>query len=221
MRWFLSITLVASLALPAPAANEHDTHAAQTVVADVEHLVHEAEHAVEHASHESGHDRGLMDLHPNESLYTVVIFLLFFGVLSFVVWPKILKSLQAREEKQRNDLKTAENAAKEASATLAEYKQQLAEARKEAQAIVEQSRKDAQAVAAQVSAEAAAKAKQTTQRAEADIAAAREQAIAAIYEQAAGLSTQIAGQILKREIDPAAHQALVNESLAQLSAKRN
>jgi len=58
-------------------------------------------------------------------------------------------------------------------------------------------------------------------RAEGDIAAASQQAIAAIYEQAAGLSTQIAGRILQREIDPAAHQALVNESLQQLSTQRN
>lgn len=156
-----------------------------------------------------------------EAAYTIGVFVVFFLVLSFVVWPKILKALQAREDKQRADLLTAENAAKEASATLAEYKQQLAEARKEAQSIIEQSRKDAQRVGAQIAADAETRAKQVAQRAEADIAAAREQAITAIYEQAAGLSTQIAGQILKREIDPAAHQALVNESLQQLSAKRN
>lgn len=156
-----------------------------------------------------------------EAAYAVGVFVVFFLVLSFVVWPKILKALQAREDKQRADLLTAENAAKEASATLAEYQRQLAEARKEAHAIVEQSRQDALRVAAQLRADAQAELTTMRQRAESDVAAAGQQAIASIYEQAATLSTQIAGRILQRELDPAAHQALVNESLQQLSAKRN
>lgn len=201
------VSLMLILTAPAWAADNHeavDSHVAASVDA------HGAEASAD-----------ITHFDPMTYVWELVLFFVLFAVLAFVVWPKMLAGLKGREEKQLSDLKTAENAAKEASATLAEYKQQLAEARKEAQGIIEQSRKDAQAVAAQVAADAAAKAKQTTERAAADIAAAREQAIAAIYEQAAGLSTQIAGQILKREIDPAAHQALVNESLQELSAKRN
>ncbi|MHC4996044.1 MAG: ATP synthase F0 subunit B, partial [Planctomycetota bacterium] len=95
-------------------------------------------------------ERGLIDFKWQEAVYTIVVFAIFFGVLSTVVWPKILTSLQAREDKMRGDLRHAEDAAKQASATLEEYKQQLADAQKQAQQIVEESRMSAQKVAAQL-----------------------------------------------------------------------
>jgi len=153
--------------------------------------------------------------------FTIVVFAIFFAVLSLVVWPKILGALKAREQKQEADMMTAESAAKEAQTTLAEYQQQLAEARKEAQQIIEQSKANAQQVAAQLKSQAELELTQMRERAQADIRSSQEQAIAAIYEEVANIATGVAGQILKRELDPAAHEALVSESLAQLSAGRN
>ena len=80
---------------------------------------------------------------------------------------------------------------------------------------------DALRVAAQLKEQAQQEMTQMRKRAESDIGAARQQAITAIYEQAAALSTQIAGQILRREIDPATHRTLVDDSLKEMSAKRN
>ncbi len=211
MRALSTFMLLLTLALPAMAQHEPET------VAPADHAtvtVHD-----EAAGH--GPSRELMTVKPNEALYTVGVFLVFFLVLSFVVWPKILASLQAREEKQRSDLQRAEDAAKQAQATLDQYHQQLTAARQEAQQIIEQSRTDAQKVADQLKKDAQSEMTHMRQRAEADIRAAGEQAIASIYEQAAGLSTTIAGRILQREIDPAAHQALVDQSLQQLQAEQN
>ena len=54
-----------------------------------------------------------------------------------------------------------------------------------------------------------------------DINAAKEQAITELYSQAAIMSTQIAGRILKRELNADDQQAIVDESLAQLKAENN
>ena len=162
--------------------------------------------------------RGLMDIVKTEMLFTIIVFAIFFGILSTVVWPKILGGLQAREDKQRSDLLGAEKAKKDAEAVLAEYTQKLAEARQEAQSIVAEARSAAQQAANADKAKIEAEVAQMKASAKADIAAARESALADIYAQAATLSTAIAGKILKREINESDQQSLVNESVEQFKS---
>lgn len=163
----------------------------------------------------------LLDVDLGSAIWNLVIFLLLLVVLAKFVWPPILQGLQQRDEKIRGDLEQAERANRDAQAALSQYKTQLAEAQREAQRIVEHSRGDAQRVAAQLKEQAQADLTQMRQRAEADITAAKEQAIADLYEQTALLATQVAGQILKREIRPEDQQSLVQDSLSGLAAARN
>ncbi|MEM9790988.1 MAG: F0F1 ATP synthase subunit B [Planctomycetota bacterium] len=156
-------------------------------------------------------------------IWKLIIFTVFFVLLAKFVWPPILKGLQDRENKQRTDLQNAEKAAKEATATLEQYKQQLAEARKEAQDMINQARADADKAGQARKAEIEREIGQLRERTTKEIAAAKETALADIYEQAAVISTQIAGQILKRELNPQDQQGLVTESLQQIQndASRN
>lgn len=217
------LSTAAFFAAPAQAQpTEPTSHTAATLIEAHESAI------VDHGDHTHAHaERGLMDTHRpdlffTEMVWSLVIFGVFFAVLSVVVWPKILGALQAREEKQRTDLKTAENAAKEAKTTLAAYQQQLAEARAESQRILEKARGDAEKLAASLKSQAETEIGSLKQRATAEIRSAHEQAIAEVYEQAATLSAQIAGQILRREIRPEDQQALVRQSLDALkSAKLN
>ncbi len=164
-----------------------------------------------------GESRELMTVKWTEAAYTVGVFVLFFVLLSIFVWPKILASLQAREDKVRGDLQHAEDAAKAASGTLAEYKQQLAEAQKQAQQIVDESRVAAQQVAGQLKDQAQADLTKMRERVEADINAAKERAVSEIYEQTATLATEVAGKILRREINAGDQESLVRESIARLN----
>jgi F-type H+-transporting ATPase subunit b len=176
-----------------------------------------ADHAVDGAAEESHKQPELINPKWQEALYTIIVFGIFFVVLSIFVWPKILASLQAREGKVLGDLKQAEDAAKEATKTLEQYKQQLADAQKQAQQIVDESRGAAQQVAAQVKEQAQTEMTQMRQRAEGDINAAKERALSEIYEQTATLATQVAGQILRREINVGDQESLVRESIAKLN----
>ena len=163
----------------------------------------------------------LLDVDLGSAIWNLIVFLLLLAVLAKFVWPPILKGLQQRDEKLRSDLEGAERANRDAQETLNQYKTQLAEAQREAQRIIEQSRSDAQRVGAELKEQAQNELTQMRQRAEADIETAKQQAIADLYEQTAVLATQVAGQILKREIRPEDHQSLVQESLSGLAATRN
>lgn len=227
----LSVTLASA---PLAAADHHGDHAqpillaAGNPLAAADHDGH-ADHAASEAPHTDakadahGGDhgdahRGLMDLVFSEQIWTLVIFGIFFAVLSTVVWPKILGALQAREDKQRNDLKTAEDAAKKATASIAEYDAKIAEARKEAATIVADARGAAQQAANADKAKIEAEVATLKAAAKADIAAAKEQALTDIYAQTASLSTAVAGKILQREINANDQQQLINDSLAQFKS---
>jgi len=183
----------------------------------VDHVAASVDHAID-AAHEGEHKQPeLIDPKWQEAVYTIIVFGIFFVVLSIFVWPKILASLQARESKVLGDLKHAEDAAKEATATLKQYKQQLADAQKQAQQIVNESRGAAQKVATQLKDQTQAEITQMRQRAETDINAAKERAVSEIYEKTATLATQVAGQILRREISAGDQESLVRESIARLN----
>ena len=208
---------------PAAAANPYDDapaadgHAAPSHGGDA-HGGHSGHVEVDPGDHETPE---LISPKLSEMIWTLVVFGIFFAVLATVVWPKILAALQAREDKQRNDLKTAEDAAKKATASIAEYDAKLAEARKEAQGIVAEARTAAQQAANADKAKIEAEVATMKAAAKADIAAAKEQALTDIYAQTATLSTAVAGKILQREINADDQQQLINDSLAQFKSTQN
>ena len=169
-----------------------------------------------HGAKVEGDPMSLMKL---EMIWAVVLFIIFASILGFVVWPKILGALQAREQKLEGDLVGAEQARQEADAALAEYKGKIAEAQQEAAKVVAEARQAAEQVAAKVKADAEAQAVQLRDRAAAEIESAKDQALSEIYSQTAELSTQIAGRILKREISAQDQQQLVSDSLAELTRR--
>jgi F-type H+-transporting ATPase subunit b len=158
----------------------------------------------------------LLDVNIGSAVWNLIVFLLLFGILAKFVWPPILRGLQQRDAKIRGDLDQAERANREAQATLAQYKTQLAEAQREAQKIIDESKTAAQRVSQQIKQQAETELAQMRTRAQADIAAAREQAIAEVYEQTAALATQVAAQVLKREVRPEDHEQLIQQSLKGL-----
>lgn len=215
-RFIQIMALFVCLLWAGPLAAQDHQEAADAAHRAVDTHAQDAAHAAD--GHGGDHEkRGLMTIKGQEALFTIIVFGLFFGVGSIFVWPKILGALQAREDKVRGDLKQAEQSAKEATATLAEYKQQLAEAQKQAQVIVDESRASAQQVAAQLKEQTQAEITQMRERAQADIQAAKERAVTEIYEQTATLATEVAGKILRREINAGDQASLVRESIARLN----
>ena len=78
---------------------------------------------------------------------TIVVFVLFLLLASKYVWPHILKGLDQREKKLRDDLQDAEEARQRANDALQEYEQELTKARTEAGEMIAKARQDAKAAA--------------------------------------------------------------------------
>ena len=156
-----------------------------------------------------------------QAIAAVIIFVLLLVILKKLAWGPILKGLVDREEKIKSDLEQAEIAAKEAAATLEQYRQQLINAHAESRKIIEQGRADAEKLAANLQKQAEADINGLRSRAQAEISSARQQAVSELYSQAASLATSVAGKILQRELKPEDQQRLVEESLATLGKSSN
>ncbi len=158
-------------------------------------------------------DEGLIS-----GIMTLIVFVGVLFVLGTQVWPKIQGSLQEREDKIRDEIQAAELARQQARDALEEYERSLAQARAEAQEMLDSTRAQQAAMAAELKAKSDVLLGEMREKAQRDIEAAKRTALNEIYDQAATLATLAAGKILQREIQPADHQRLVDESLAELSA---
>ena len=151
-----------------------------------------------------------------EAALNLLLFIILLVLLSKFAWPHILQGLQAREEKIRSDITSAEKANREAQQTLDQYKQQLAEAHAEARKLVDQARADGEALRGRMLADAEKDMNRLKERATQDIRQAREQAVQELYEHSTRLAVSVASKILQRQIDESDNRRLVEQSLAEL-----
>lgn len=171
------------------------------------------EGAVEHAE--------VMAMNLLPAITAMVVFVLAFGFLYVKVWPKIIKGLDDRDQKIRQEIANAERAREKATAALAEYEKELASARQEANELIAQARADAKAVAKDLRDRNEAELVEMKQRAARDLEGAKRAAITELHAEAASLAADIASRILKREISAEDQQRLVDESLGELAGARD
>jgi len=150
-----------------------------------------------------------------QALAAAVVFLALFFILKAKAWGPIIKGLADRENKIKHDLEEAERNNLDAQENLKAYQQQLNEAQAEAKRIIDQGRMDAQKIAAGLKEQTQSEISGMRLQVQRDIQAAKEQAVKQLVDEVAGLSTQIASQILKRQINPADQAQLVRDSIEQ------
>ena len=153
-----------------------------------------------------------------EALWVVIIFLVLVAILYPTAWKNVLAGLKKREERIRKDIADAEAASTRAQETLTEYRAQLATAEARVREMMNNAMAEGEKLASSIRMRAQQEAEETKNRATKEIDAARKQALADIYAQAAELSTSIAEKILRRNINAADQQQLVRESLEQLQS---
>jgi F-type H+-transporting ATPase subunit b len=145
----------------------------------------------------------------------VVFFILVVFTMKFV-WPPLMKALDERAERIANGLAAADRGkaemaaaekriAAELAATRDESTKRIADAEKRAAAIIEDAKQQASAEAARILEGAKADAEQQVTRAREELRA-----------QVAALAVAGAEQILKREVNAAAHADLLNRLSTEL-----
>jgi F-type H+-transporting ATPase subunit b len=154
-----------------------------------------------------------MTVQPYWVLVAIVQFLLLFFLLQKFLWGPIQKTLQARAERIREGLLTAEAAKRERAEMKLQVEKLLAEARREAAALSERAAQAAEAAAAEIRAQAKQEGDRIRERARTDAEQLHQQALSQLRAEVASMAVLAASRILGKEVDAKAHQALIERSL--------
>ena len=168
---------------------------------------------------EGGEPGGVFAGDVGNVIWTLLIFGPVVYVLGKYAWPTIQNGLLKREQFIRQSLQDAKRDREEAAARLQEYIDKLQQARAEASAIVEEGRRDAEEVKRRILEEGQREAAASLDRAKREISIAKETAIKDLYSAAAGLATSAAAKIVKKELNPADHERLVAEAIAEIGER--
>ena len=152
-------------------------------------------------------------VHPFWVLVSIVNFLVILYLLRRYLWGPILGVLANRAEKIREGLAMAEAAKAERERMKAEVERLLADARRDAQAIAERMTKAAETAAADIRTQAKAEADRIRERGREDAKQLHDQSLAQLRSELAVMVVLAASRVLGRELDPAKHKALIEQSL--------
>ena len=147
------------------------------------------------------------------ALWTVVIFVIVLVVLGKFAWGPILGALQKREDFIRDSLAKAKTDREEAQRVLKEYSDRINAARTEASAIVDEGRRDAEVLKRQIEDHAKQEAQAMIERAKREIGIARDTAVKDLYTLSARVATDMAGRIIRKELNAKEHERLISESI--------
>jgi F-type H+-transporting ATPase subunit b len=151
-----------------------------------------------------------------ELVWGSLAFLVVFLLMWKYAFPSVKKGMDARTERIRESLSTAEQAKTDAQNVLDEYQRQLADARNESNRIIEDARQTAEALRRDLMARAEADAADVRTRATADIEAAKDRAMEELRSQLTQLTLQLTELVVKRNIDRDANARLVDDYISSI-----
>lgn len=151
----------------------------------------------------------------SEFIPMLVAFIILWIVLAKFGWPVFDKMLEKRANTIRDDLKNAEEARQESERVLAEYQQQLAEAKVQASKIVADAKKAGEDVKADITAKAQAEAAGMIEKAHVAIEAEKKAAIADLQGSVADLSINVAAKLIGNDLTDDEHRKMIERYVAE------
>ena len=167
---------------------------------------------------EHGDETNIFNADIGNFVFTLIIFGTLLFILGKFAWKPLLNVLNEREKLLRESLERAQQQRRDAEKLLADYQAQLAKARDEATAIVAEGRRDAEVLRRKLQEQARQEADEVLARARREIQLATDSARKLLHDEVADLAVRVAGRVLRKELSPADHRALVAESLKEMQA---
>lgn len=143
--------------------------------------------------------------------FTVVIV-----ALVWFLFKPVVRMLDERKKKIADGLQQAERAQRQMADAGSAAKREMEKVRGEASELLTQMRQRQEKEQKRVIEEGRAKIREEFSQARAEITKEREQLFEDVKKKTAIISVDIARQILKKEISPAAHQKMISEAIKKL-----
>lgn len=147
----------------------------------------------------------------------LVNFTILLVILRLVAWGPLTRMLDERRERIAESLSAADQAKAQAAESERQIQDQLDASRREGQALVAQAQEIAARIQAEARTIAQADADALLGRARNEIQLERDQAIAELRREFAGLTIAAAEKVINESLDRNQHRRLIDEALAQSS----
>ena len=145
----------------------------------------------------------------------LVNFIILLGILRLFAYKPLLRVLDQRAERIRESLAAADRAREEAATSQAAIQEQLNEARREGQRLLDQAREASDRYREEEMARARQEAKAFVARARSDIQRERDAAIEEVRSNFGDLAITAAEQVIRHSLDRQVHQELIDQVLEE------
>lgn len=145
----------------------------------------------------------------NEFIPMLVAFILILIILAKFGWPVVDNIVTKRENTIKEALKKSEEAQIESERVLAEYRDQLAEAKTQSAQIIADAHATGEAVKAEITEKAQAEATEMIAKAKVAIEAEKKQAIADLQASIADTSVDVAARLIGEDLTEGEHRAII------------
>lgn len=132
------------------------------------------------------------------------------------IWPHINKAIEERQLKIAEGLNAAERAHAELKAADNKAAAEVKQARQQAAEIIDRAQQQANQILEKAKADAVAEINRQKAAAQDEIASMAQRARDELRERVGALAVQGASKIVQREIDPAAHKALLDQLATEI-----
>jgi F-type H+-transporting ATPase subunit b len=158
----------------------------------------------------------IFEIDPGLFLWSVITFLILVGLLYKFAFNPLMRLQKARQAEIHQSILDAENLRDEAQQLLADYKRQLAQARTEADAIVDRARKAGESSKAEILEEARVQAEANLAKARQQIERDTNQALQKIREEAADLAIAATAKVARSSLSEQDQLRLIKEAISEI-----
>jgi F-type H+-transporting ATPase subunit b len=166
---------------------------------------------------EASSDKENLYPHAAELLVGALAFAIVFYFLWKWVIPRINQLLEERRQQIQGEIERAEATRGEADHLLADYREQLAAARDEANRIIEEGRRTADQLRRDLQTKAEEEASATVARAQDEIRAERDRVFEDLRAQIGDIAVELAARVVNQSLDKKAHEKLIDDYIEQVA----
>jgi len=145
-------------------------------------------------------------------------FLLLLILMYKKAFPMVKKGMDARTEKIRNDLDSADQTKVQADQMLTEYQRQLTDAKAESNRIIEEARTTAEQMRRDLISRAEAEAAQLRERNQTELVGAKDRMIVDLRSEVTGLALELAEKVIGKNLDKETNSKLIDQYISQVGA---
>lgn len=156
-----------------------------------------------------------MSFYWESTVITIIAFLALYWLLNKYAFGPLFGIMEKRRQLVKEELASAEESRKAAEQYLAEQKQAVEEARRQAYEMIEQAKNSSSKQAEEIIQAARSEANRLKEEALRDIESEKNKAVAALRSQVSGMSVLIASKIIEKQIDEKSHQELIDRYLQE------